>query len=372
MYEGARRVVRLPQLIRFLILATLLFAHGALAASETDPERLVLLIAERADDPFMDRIRAELVTIGFVIQQRANDTPLEQAARETNAIAAIRILPNRLGVEVWMADQMSGRSLLRQVIVDESAGGPNQSLIAVQTAELLRTSLLSASAPAEAAPASPPPASTPPASPPSALPAAAPTVPPSPAQERPAPATPNPRASSVELEPTAGLQAALGALYSPGGATSALQLWVSLERSLNPHMALALDLSAPLSAGSLSGPEGSTRVGTYLAGGVFLVQGRSKDRRFYFNAGLGLAALRIALDSEANAPLVNNSSSVITAATYLRSDVALELASWLRLGARGTFGVSFERVEVRFAGNDAGSWGRPFAGAFFLAEVPWR
>jgi len=371
LFEGARRGFRLPQPVRVLILATLLFAHGAIAASGSDSERLVLLIAERADDPFLERIRAELVTLGFVIQQRANDTPLEQAARDTHAVAAIRILPSRLGVEVWMADQTSGRSLLRQVIVDESAGGPNQSLIALQTAELLRTSLLSASVSEEAIPASPPPAPPPPTSPSAAAQAASPPMPATPAQERPAAASPNPSAP-VELESTAGLQAALGALYSPGGATSALQLWLSLERSLNPSMALALDLSAPLSAGSLSGPEGSTRVGTYLAGAVFLLQGRSKAPRFFFNAGLGLAVLRIALDGEANAPLVNNSSSVITAATYLRSDVALELAPWLRLGARATLGASLDRVEVRFAGNDAGSWGRPFAGAFFLAEVPWR
>ena len=56
-------------------------------------------------------------------------------------MAAIRILPSRNGVEVWMADEASGRSLLRQAIVDETPGGPNQDVIALQTAELLRTGL---------------------------------------------------------------------------------------------------------------------------------------------------------------------------------------------------------------------------------------
>ncbi|MFZ5892565.1 MAG: hypothetical protein ACOY0T_16020 [Myxococcota bacterium] len=326
-------------------------------------QQLVLLISERPDDPFIERIRAELLAIGFVTQRRKNDTPLEQAARDVHAVAAIRILPTRQGVEVWMADQTSGRSLLRQVIVDESPGGPNHSLIALQTAELLRTSLFARAAaepsaqPAQAGQSSQPTETQRPPATPAATP------------DTPANAPPN--APSV-APPSAGLEAALGALYSPGGSDAALQLWISLERSLSHHVALALDLSAPLRAAALDGPEGTAHIGTYLVGAVFLLQTRTSNGRWFVNAGPGLAAMRLSFDASPNAPLFKNASGVTTAAAYARSDFGVELVPWLRLGARATSGVAFDRIDVRFAGNQAGSWGRFFAGAFFLAEVPWR
>jgi hypothetical protein len=339
------------------------------------------LISDRSDDPFIERIRAELVAIGFTTVARKNDMPLEKAAREINAVAAIRVLPTRQGVEVWMADRTSGRSLLRQVIVDENPAGPNQSVIALQTAELLRTSLFENPATTQSSAHAREPA------PPSGATPTAPAAPTSSAAPSTAtPSTPSPSTPSTPLThdarttgatelnppPSAGLQAAVGPLYSPGGAGASLQIWVSLQRSLSHHAALALDLSAPLRAAALSGPEGTAHIGTYMAGVAFLLQTRTAADRIFINGGVALAALRVSFDSDANAPLLAHSTGVTAGAAYVRSDIGVELASWLRLGVRASAGAALSRVDVRFAGNDAGSWGRPFAGAFFLAEVPWR
>ncbi|HET9958057.1 MAG TPA: hypothetical protein VFQ61_26355 [Polyangiaceae bacterium] len=320
---------------------------------------LVLLIAERPDDPFLERIKAELVAIGFTTVTRRNDVPLERAAREVSAVAAIRVLPSRQGVEVWMADRTSGRSLLRQVIVDENPSGPNQSVIALQTAELLRTSLLEqqAAPPASSAGHGPPP--TPPTPPEASFP---------PTKDEPA----TPVSAAGTPPPSAGLQAALGALYSPGGSTPALQLWLSLQRSFSQNVALAIDLSAPLLNASRTLPEGTTRIGTYVAGIAFLLQTRSQSGRFFANGGAGLGAMRLAVAGETSAPLVSRSVGVTSVAGYIRSDVGAELAPWLRLGARAIAGATPEKLEITVAGNEGGSWGRFYAGAFFLAEVPWR
>jgi hypothetical protein len=325
------------------------------------------LISDRSDDPFIERIRAELVAIGFTTVARKNDMPLEKAAREINAVAAIRVLPTRQGVEVWMADRTSGRSLLRQVIVDENPEGPNQSVIALQTAELLRTSLFESPASSQSSANAPEPAA------PRAAQAAQTAQT---AQTTTLANSAHPARTTVAVEPnpppSAGLQAGIGPLYSPGGGGASLQIWVSLQRSLSHHAALALDLSAPLRAGALSGPEGTAHIATYMAGVAFLLQTRAAADRIFINGGVGLAALRVSFDSDANAPLLAHSTGVTTGAAYVRSDIGVELASWLRLGVRASAGAALSRVDVRFAGNDAGSWGRPFAGAFFLAEVPWR
>jgi hypothetical protein len=120
----------------------------------------VLLLTDKPGDPFIDRIRAEVAGLGLAVLVRESAGPLEDEARAEHAVAAIRVLPSHKGVEVWMADETSGRSLLRQLIVDERPGGPDQGLIALQTAELLRTSLFPKQGIRRAQPAAP---ATPPA-----------------------------------------------------------------------------------------------------------------------------------------------------------------------------------------------------------------
>ena len=79
---------------------------------------------------------------------------LDAAGRNNQATAAIRMVPSRKGVEIWLANQPTGRTLLRQLIIDERASTPNEGLVALQTAELLRTSLLRLEGPAAAPTAS--------------------------------------------------------------------------------------------------------------------------------------------------------------------------------------------------------------------------
>lgn len=322
----------------------LLFALARPAAAEPVEPKRVLLV-EHELDPFLERVGAEISGLGFALVRSDAAGALEEAARSEHAVAAIRVLPSRKGVEVWMSDATSGRSLLRQVIVDESDQGPNQGLVALQTAELLRTSLFTEPPSSSASEAS---------SPMRAAPArmnAAPS--PSPALEM-------------------GAQAALGMLYSPGGADSALQLGLSVHRSFSPRWGAALDLSAPLRRASVTGLEGSTRVGTYLAGAAVFTRFYRPNTPFFSTLGVGAALLVITFEGDARAPLVASSERALTGAGYLRAEAGLEPTSWLRLGLRGLAGVSAARVRVEFAGNDAGSWGRGFAAALALAEVPWH
>jgi hypothetical protein len=114
------------------------------AAAETAKVRVVFVF-DRAGGALLSRIETEVAAVGFEVVERADELSLEELARAEQAGAAVRVLSNGTGVEVWMADATSGRSLLRQVIVDERPGGPDHALIALQTSELLRTSLLSPS-----------------------------------------------------------------------------------------------------------------------------------------------------------------------------------------------------------------------------------
>jgi hypothetical protein len=315
----------------------------------------VLLILDRPDDRFAGRIRAEVAGLGLAVLTvepwRTGEpmAPLEEMARSHQAVAAIRVIPSRTGVEVWMADRTTGRSLLRQLVVDETPGGPNEGLVALQTAELLRTSLLSQEPPR--ADTAPPPAAPQPPSPPvltESSPAAPPMV-------------------------KAGLQAGLGALFAPGGTGTTLQLWLSLHRSVARRLSVAVDVSLPLQTSTVEGPEGSARIGATLGGAALLAHAGGPAEGLFGVAGLGVAVIRVDFDGHTSNPmLASQSSSLATGALYLRADGGFEATRWLRLGVRAVGGATAERAAVRFAGNQAGTWGPIFLAAFLVLDLSWH
>jgi hypothetical protein len=313
-----------------LLLASALWlctpSHGR---AERAAGRRVLLI-EQGRDPFLERVAAELEKLGFSLVRSDDRGPLEGAARAAQAVAALRVLPARNGVEVWMADATSGRSLLRQVIVDESPRGPDHDLIALQTAELLRTSLLGD----KAAPDEQPPRAT--------------------------------RATNA-LRNTQ-LQLACGALYSPGGAKAALELGLSVQHFWAEWRGFGLDLGAPLRPGAITGAEGSAKLGAYFVGAALLARLQRRASAFYASGGAGAALLVVKYAGDAREPLRSSSGSQPTGAAYLRADAGVEAASWLRFGVRALAGASFQDIAVSFAGNEAGSFGPAFFAGFALAD----
>ena len=145
-------------------------------------------------------------------------------------------------------------------------------------------------------------------------------------------------------------------LSAPGAGVAAFQAWLSLHRPVGARWAVALDLSGPLRGATLSGPEGSARVGAYLAGLTLLARVTRPGADFLVTAGGGAAFVDVRA----------------TGAVYARADGTFEATGWLKLGVRAVIGAATSRVALQFAGNDAGNWGRPFLGGFALADVSWR
>ena len=354
-------------------------------ASAAEPRPRVLIVIDQSDDPFAERIRAEVAALGFEVvalePQRTGEpvVSLDEAGRVNHADAAIRMVASRKGVELWVAHQPTGRSLLRWLIVDESARAPNQGLVALQTAELLRTTLLSradaratpghaaeAALPREAA--SPRDAAPPreAASPRDAAPPreAAPSREIAPSHEiaSPAPAARRPSSAAV--------QAALGVLSSPGAGSAALQVWLTASHVVWRPLGIALDLSGPARAGTISGPEGTATASGWLAG-ASLYLASDIGHGLFGRAAVGAAVVRFIADGSPQTPLVGSSPSTTAAAYYARVDGGVEVTWWLRLGLRAVVGAVPSGIAVRFAGNDAGTWGRPFLAGMMLVDVPW-
>lgn len=312
----------------------------------------VLLVVDQADDPFAERIRAELAALGLDVVAletwRTGEAieSLDAAGRSESASAAIRMLSSRKGVEVWMANQPTGRSLLRQLIVDESPTGPNLGLVALQTAELLRTSLLSV-ADARAATA---------------------------ARQESAPSktaeTAVPVVEAKSVGPAAwGVQAAFGAMVSPASGDAQMQGWLSVQRLIVGRLGIALDGSLPLSKGTVTGPEGSARINSALGGVALFTRFDASERPVYATLAVGGAVIRVDAVGDASQPFVASSDSAVTGAAYARGDAGFAATNWLRFGLRAVAGVAPTGVKVRFAGNEAGVWGRPFLAGFVVTDL---
>jgi len=327
------------------VAAIALPAAGTRADVDSRPDRRrVLLLVETPSDPFMARIRAEIASLNLEVVVRAPQVSIEASARAEHAVAAIRMLPARNGVEVWMADETSGRSLIRQAIVDETPGGPNQNLIALQTAELLRTSLFPRPAPE---PAPPPP-------PPAVIVQVAP-----------------PRSSG-----DSGLQTGVGLLYSAGGASSAWQAWLSFHHLWTGRLGMAIAVAAPIQRSTMSAREGTADVGAIVAGPEVFVRFESEDRQRFVTTGLGAAFVAVLAKGipteEGSAQLVSHAATAYTALGYARVSGGWRLARWMSVGVSGLAGSTVAPVRVRFAGNDAGRWGVPVLGLGVFGQVDWN
>jgi hypothetical protein len=350
-FPWARDRVRAAYVPACTLLCSIANLGPATAAPvEANLERRVLLVVDRPNDPLLERIRAEVAALGLGVFTRSSVGPLEDDAREQRAVAAIRVLPSRKGVEVWMADATTGRTLARQLVVDERPQGPDLGLVALQTAEILRTGLFpSADATRKdtAPPAKPP---EPPVTPPAAY------------------------AALPHAHETTAL-AGFGGLYSPGGAGPALQLGLSLQRALWRRLGVAFEVNGTVRRATLSGPEGDAQVAAYVAGIVGFASFPAEESPWFLTTGIGAGVVNMHSKGRVSPDypsLEATSNSVVAAAAIARIDAGWKPARWTRIGLAGLAGTTFGRTTIRLAGNQAGDWGTVFLAVLLVVGADWE
>ena len=168
------------------------------------------------------------------------------------------------------------------------------------------------------------------------------------------------------------VRAGIGGLYSLGGVDTSVQAWLSLQRRWRHGLGVAFSLSAPVLRGSLSGPEGRSLVGAYLAGIELCSSFLDDDSRWFLAGSLGGGVVNLRTEGQSTRPLEQASSSALTGVGYARVEVGLRLSTWARLGIAGAAGTTFTPVTIRFAGNQAGTWGSLLVAAFLQLGVDWE
>jgi hypothetical protein len=308
----------------------------AARAQADELPRIAVVHAASAADGVTGRLRDELSTLGLSVVDvtlgpEEGATSLDDAARRVDAFAAVQVVPAKGGVEVWIADRVTGKTLLRELVV--APGAALDDVVALQAVELLRASL------AELGFSKKP----------------AGDVRSTPAVTRSAPSLPPPRRETRKF----WLQVGPALAISPGGLSASGHALIGFRwRAAKQVGADAWGLLPVLSA-SVSGPEGTADVSPLLFGADVAIWFLEPEADFQVSGAGGVALARLGIDGHAVPPLASRAETSIAPVPFARVSLERRLGSRLGLELDGFVGVAAPRPVLRFNGREVADWGRP-------------
>lgn len=351
-----KRAVAFHALLLASTLAAL-SAHADEPPPPTSPPAPIIVVLSAADDRFGLRLQAELVALGFDAVLAPPDTAsatgpasvgsVEQVARSRRAIAAIRAVSSEHGVEVWIADRVTGKTVVRDVTSPSDASDRDAAL-ALAAVDLLRASLLEVALPK--APLGDVPA------------------PPELSQRLslPAPGSLEPRSP-----PTLRVSLAPGVLWSPGGMGPAGSLDVGLAWIPTAHVGAAAFVSLPLSRPSVSGRGGAADLSVLLGGVGMRFVLTPPESRWSPSADAGVMVTSMESRGAASPGYLAKQVSATLAAPYLRAGLALAVTPMLRVRADVLFGFVVPGVSVQLAKREVAAFGLPILLSTLGADFGW-
>jgi hypothetical protein len=324
-----------------LLGALLLLASISAAADEP---ALVVVLVEPGGEALAGRVQAELRALGFGVQTASPTDSgagaLESTARAAHAAAAIRIVRSDQRAQVWVADRITGKTLLRELEV--APGEDPESVLAIRAVELLRASLLEveASHPSRG------------------------EVKPSVVVRRVVATT---HAAPEPPEPTFALAVGFGPQLMP---TMSPSLHALVAAAWMPsRFGLEATLLLPVLPGEVCAAEGCARVTAGLLAGGLRVAWTSDVARIHPELGAGFAGGLLHAEGTPVAPFVAASSNAGVVAAYVRLGVSVSLSRHFRLGLDSMIGSALPPTPIRFSGQEVGRWGGPFASLLLRTEV---
>lgn len=365
--------------------AALALLQGGAARAGEPPK--IVIVAAQAEDAIVAQLRAELRTMGFsVVVADASSSALpreelEKTARDSSAVAAILVRASRAGLEVWVVDRITGKTLLRDVVGTEGAAG-RDTTIALRAVELLRASLMEIDAPHPLrgevlpppeireiaglpAPVPPAPASAAPAlpAPPSSF-----AVPPSSFAAPQSRVPPLPAAPSSS--PPFGVDVAPAILGSPGGLAVLPALSLGVHAWVYPRISVDIGSFLPIGSVKHKAAEGQSqnRVTLFLAS-VRVTLART-EATWVPTLAAGATLIWLHTDGVGAAPeFVGKSNDGFSGAPFLRPGLRVALGSRVFLYTDLLAGVAVRKLTIDYVGRDAATWGTPFFAGSLGVEI---
>jgi len=270
---------------------------------------------------------------------------LEKSARSVGAIAAVRLVPAGEGTEVWVADRITGKTVIRDLVGATPESGPDD--VALVAIELLRASLMELHSP---------------------------TVPPSDAELTPAVrelSFPVPSAPTKKPVPTFSLMVGpavdLG-LRSLGPALgSNWAMWARIGSGFGARAFVSL----PIVPERTTVAEGDVTVSSSVMGLGLSYDYRRAENTFAPYIGLGIAAARVVTIGKAVPPLLSTSEAAWYGGGYWQLGAGVMITPGLRIYADGTALLLASAPGIKVGGRTVGRWGAPAGVASLGIEVSW-
>jgi hypothetical protein len=310
-----------------LLLAALLVTRPLLAG-EGHPK--IIAVLERANAGFLPRLRGELTSAGFdlVVVSPPSWPPtrqeIERIARDEGAIAGLSLVRAGTGVEMWVVDRVTSKTVFREVIAGTD---DRDDSIAIRFVETLRATLIEIEQP----------------------------------RSRPGELAPPPEVNVLLTRAPSRFSVSLagGPGYSPGGVGTTGHLGLSFIGAIHPRFGLALDGFLTPARTKVRGDEGQASIGLFLVGASFRFcpVNPSGLVRLWLGAGAWVGVMT--MTGEAVAPYVNTRASSTSVIPHLDVAIRFSLTRRLSLGAGLAGGISVPSVAVQFDEHQVATWGRP-------------
>jgi hypothetical protein len=355
---------------RLGVAAALLSSVVAFAESDARDARaqsgatLVAIVTAEPNASLTRRVRAELQGLGVdVIVLKPPDegslsrAPLEQAARSVGAVAAVRLVASSEGkVEVWVADRVTGKAVVREL--DASESGASDAAVAIGTVELLRASLMelhSGEPPHGDAPAT------------------------AKIQSLALPTTGMPRPALPRVGLSVGAGAELGLRGLGPSADADVGVWIRVA----PHVGARFVGFASLSPANVSTASGGIEVRSQLVGAMATYafvepstetgagEGSGATQAWAPSVSLGAAAAHVSTTGTAVPPFVSASEATWTAAPLAGVGLAWSFVPGMRLRGDGLAAWALPPVHVTTPTTSAGWWGGPAVMISLGVELLW-
>jgi hypothetical protein len=330
-------------------LTFIVLGSGGRARAQTGAT-LVAIVTSDPNSSLTRRVRAELQGLGVDVivlkppdEGSASRAPLERAARSVGAVAAVRLIASSEGkVEVWVADRVTGKAVVREL--DASESGASDAAVAIGSVELLRASLMelhSGEPPHGDAPANERIRSL-------ALPAqTAPGVP--------------------RLGLGAGAGAELGLRGLGPSADADIGVWVLIGSRVGARFVGHTSLSPA----SVATPSGAVEVTSQLLGAMATYAFVDPASTWVPSMSLGVAAAHVSTTGAAVPPFVSAPAATWSLAPVAGFGVAWAFAGGLRLRGDGLAAWALPPVHVITPTTAAGWWGGPAVIVSIGVEVLW-
>lgn len=337
------------RLFAFVVtLAAVAIGFAGPAMAQVDREIMVVLLRPVPTEPLLAesivRIKSELLAGGFEVT--VADTPsnelvpdartLKQLAARTQPPSATLAIFGDLAqgtAELWVADRITGRSVIRRVQVETSSDRPISEVLAIRVQELLRATLVEVSV----------------------------------EEARPQPLEPAPpvvvaKQPASEVKPILpwqfGLEAG-GSVFGGAGGFGTAEAPVLRLR-------FAIDETFWLRLGALGFGTQPRLVADYasatLSQTLVLLEGSARFRtraRVQPLLSVGMGSERVAVDTSTHSPYRGHQNARWYFAADVGAGLALRLAAHWEAQLEGHMWIAAPRPEVRFLGNTFAQAGLP-------------